>query len=110
MLARALEFSMGNRKDETNPFQWDHVQLSLPSISEYDPSIPRVQLIRKDGDAASGCVIFVDAGRVYSIGKERNRYSLRCICSRLQHYGNQDPTRKQRPGGKRPGAWAGICV
>jgi hypothetical protein len=110
MLARALELSMGNWKDETNAFQWDHVQLNLPSTSEYDPSIPRVRLIRKDGDVASGCVTFFDDGRVYSIGKERTRSSLRCICSRLQHYDNQDATRKRRPGGKIPGAWAGICV
>jgi hypothetical protein len=71
MLARALELSMGNRKDETNPFQWDYVQHNLPSTSEYDPSIPRVRLIRKDSDVASGCVTFFDDGRVYYIGKER---------------------------------------
>jgi hypothetical protein len=110
MLARALELSMGNRKDETNPFQWDNAQINLPSTSEYDPSIPRVRLIRKDGDVASGCVIFFDDGRFYSIGKERTRPSLRCICSRLQQYDNQDATRKRHPGGKRSGAWAGICV
>jgi hypothetical protein len=105
-----LELSMGNRKCEKNPFQWDHAQLILHSTSEYDPSIPRVRLIRKDGDVVSGCVTFFDDGRFYSIGKERTRSSLRCISSRLQQYDTQDATRKRRPGGKRPGAWAGICV
>jgi hypothetical protein len=56
----------------------------LPSTSEYDPSIPKVRLILKDGDVASGCVTFFDDGIVYSVGKERTRSSLRCICSRLQ--------------------------
>jgi hypothetical protein len=55
---------MGNRKHEKNPFQWYHVKLNLPSTSEYDPSIPRVRLIRKDGDVASGFVTFFDDGRV----------------------------------------------
>jgi hypothetical protein len=67
-------------------------------------------LIRKDGDVASGCVTFFYDGRCYSIGKERTSSSLRCICSILQQYGNQDATRKRRPGGKRPRAWAGMCV
>jgi hypothetical protein len=62
MLARALELCKGDHHDPSNPFQWDSVQLNLPDNPIYDPSIPRVRLIRTDRAVASGVITFFDDG------------------------------------------------
>jgi hypothetical protein len=90
MLTRALELCFGDRRDHTNPFQWETVQLNMPCTDGYDPSIPRVHLIRRDGEAASGVITFFDYGRVCGVGKPRVHAALRLVCSRLQFYSNQE--------------------
>ncbi|KAL7476116.1 hypothetical protein ACHAW6_001994 [Cyclotella cf. meneghiniana] len=45
---RILELAKGSPDDPANACQWDHVILNLPTMPSWDPSLPRILLIRKD--------------------------------------------------------------
>ena len=63
MHVRALEIIQGDRHDPKNAFQWDHVAVNWPFERDYDPSLPRVMRIRKDGNIASNVPTYMDDGR-----------------------------------------------
>lgn len=48
-----LHLCKGDRHDVNNLWQWDHVRLNLPGSEDYDPLMPRVMLLRKDGELAT---------------------------------------------------------
>eukprot|EP00956_Cyclotella_meneghiniana_P024771 scaffold50352_cov40-Cyclotella_meneghiniana.AAC.1 len=60
MMILAKELAYGRRKDVSNPFQWDKVVLNLPGSEHYDPRLPWVFKLRKDGSIASEAFIYVD--------------------------------------------------
>jgi hypothetical protein len=45
-----LELCKGGRHDPKNHWQWETVHLNLPGDVDYDLSMPRVMLLRKDGE------------------------------------------------------------
>ena len=105
MLERDLEICIGNHTDTNNPFHWDHVQFNLPCTIGYDLSLTCVWLIRFDGEVILRVIVFFNDGRVYRLGDEHLRYSLRQICAGLQLLGNQEAVRKSTAGSQRPRAW-----
>jgi hypothetical protein len=66
----AEEIIRGDRHDQTNAFQFDHVRLNLPGTSKYNPTEGWVSKRRKDGSLASDFVCFVNDQRVTGEGKE----------------------------------------
>ena len=54
----------GERTDDSNPFSWAVVRLNLPGSANYDPSLPWVAKLRKDGQVACDMYVYVDYGRV----------------------------------------------
>lgn len=91
-----MELCLGDRHDSSNPFQWNEVWLNLPGAQGYDPSLPRVILLRSDGEMATRKVVFVDdihgGGRAREL--EEIKPPVRCITSRMNYYGNQEASRK----------------
>lgn len=89
---RILEACMGNRHDENNEWQWEEVWLNLMFAAGYDCSLPRVILLRKDGEAATRKAVYVDdihpTGRDPP-GDERTRRAQRQLKSRMNSRGNQ---------------------
>jgi hypothetical protein len=59
-MAVADEVIKGDRQDERNIFQWIVVRLNLPGNRDYDPNIPWVSKLRKDGKIAADLFTFVD--------------------------------------------------
>jgi hypothetical protein len=55
-----LELAMGDRHDSKNPWQWETVRLNLPDDINYDPSMPQVMLLRRDGVLAIQEANYVD--------------------------------------------------
>jgi len=47
--SRIIELCKGVLSDERNDFQFAKCHLNLPFLMQYDPSMPRVMLLRKDG-------------------------------------------------------------
>ena len=41
-LLRICRYLLGDRKDESNSFQWDKVIENLPGMKDYDPTLPWV--------------------------------------------------------------------
>jgi hypothetical protein len=80
--------------DSTSAFQWSKIVLNLPASPDYDPSKPRVQLLRYDGRIAVGCITFFDDGRIYAPDNELAQRGIRQMCYSLQWLGNQEATRK----------------
>jgi hypothetical protein len=67
---RIMELAQGDPKDENNPFQYDYCWLNLPTAKNYDPSMPRVMLLTKDGELTTRRVTFIDDLHGASQGKE----------------------------------------
>ena len=88
--------------------------LNLPTATNYDPSLPRVLLLREDGEVAARQVTQVDDIRVAARAKvgEFDHAAAACkqLKSRLNSFGNQADDRKWRPPQLRPGAWNGIII
>ena len=66
--SRILELCKGDPTDISNEFHFASCHLNLPFSVRYDPSMPRVLLLRADGELATSETTFVDdihvAGRV----------------------------------------------
>lgn len=109
---RIMELCLGDRQDSSNPFQWNEVWLNLPGAQGYDPSLPRVILLRSDGEMATRKVVFVDdihgGGRAREL--EEIKPPVRYITSRMNYYGNQEASRKRRHPTLTPGAWNGVLI
>jgi hypothetical protein len=107
MLARALELAKGHPLDQESAFCFESVGLNLPGADGYDPALPRVWKIRRDGGIASDIVVYFDDGRIFGATEEMARRAVRQVAAALQALGNQDAARKRRAVSQRPGAWAG---
>ncbi len=55
-----LELCKGDRHDTNNHWQWETVRLNLPELKVYDPLMPLVMLLRKDGELATREANYVD--------------------------------------------------
>ena len=106
------EMIRGDRRDGSNPFQWESLMLNLPGTEAYNPSLPWVIQLRADNSMASGMTCFVDDQRVTGDGGKRVVEAGHAISTRESYVGLQDALRKLRhpEGSKRPGAWAGVNV
>ena len=111
--ARILEACMGNRRDPSNCWQWDRVHLNLPCADDYDASLPRVLLLRKDGKMATRQATFVDD--IHPSGRdegddEHTKMACKQLKSRMNSRGNRAEDRKYRPPSFTPGAWNGVVI
>ena len=60
---------MGDPKEANNLFAWDHIKLNVPGSKEYDPRLPWVMKVRKDGNLASGVSQYIDDLRTMTCTK-----------------------------------------
>lgn len=110
MMMRAVEFAKRPPTDPTSEFRVAKVVLNLPGCPGYDPSLPRVRMLRVDGTVCSDAVVFVDDGRIISASAYLGRLAIRQLTAGLQVLGIQDAGRKREFGGQRPRAWTGGVV
>ncbi len=108
-----LELAKGDRHEPKNPWQWEVVRLNLPGDSDYDPSTPRVMLLRADGEMATREANYVDD--IHPCIRERDDSGeARAACTRLKSkmnsLGNQADNWKYRLPTVTPGAWNGVLV
>jgi len=108
-----LELCKGDRHDPANHWQWETVQLNLPGDVDYDPSMPRVMLLRKDGELATREATYVDD--IHPCIRERDGSNeARKACAQLKSgmnsVGNQADDRKYRLPSPSPGAWNGVII
>eukprot|EP00978_Attheya_sp_CCMP212_P042877 scaffold269462_cov51-Attheya_sp.AAC.1 len=106
---RAKRHMLGEPEDDSNVFRWDMVIVNLPGNVVYDPSMPLIYKVRKDGTIAADIVCYVDDNRV-TAGSEEDAWRLSSrVAKSASWLGLQDAARKRRPPSQRPGPWAG-CV
>ena len=55
-----LELCKGDRHDPKNHWQWETKHLNLLGDVDYDPLMPRVMLLRKDGELATSEADYVN--------------------------------------------------
>jgi hypothetical protein len=108
-----LEMCKGDRRDATNHWQWETVCLNLPGHIDYDPSMPRVMLLRRDGELATREANYVDD--IHPCIRERDgsneaRQACAQLKSRMNALGNQADDRKYRLPTVTPGAWNGVII
>jgi len=81
---------------------------------KYDPSMPRVMLLRKDQELATGEETFVDDCHMAGGAKEGDCDHAEAGCkqlkSRMNSLGNQADDRKYRQPSLQPGAWSGLII
>jgi len=94
MHALGIEFVMGDPSSPDGTFSWCCIELNLPGMTEYDPSLPRVRKIRIDGLTAADLKSFFDDVRVYGPTKAITVQALRTIIAGLQWLGMQDAPHK----------------
>jgi len=107
---RAKHIALGDPADENNPFQWDHIKENLPCAKGYDPSLPWLMKMRKDGKSASDIAQYVDDMRIIAATQELAWQCSSRTAKTLCYLGLQDAARKRRPQSQRPGAWAGATI
>jgi hypothetical protein len=100
----------GDPKDENNVFRWDNVRLNLPGSPKYDPTLPWVFKVRKDGTPAADFFFYVDDNRTTGNTEREAWLAARRVASVCSFLGVQDASRKRRKASKTPGAWAGAVV
>ena len=100
ILEQAVELYIGNHTDTNNPFHWHHVHFNLPCATRYYTSLPRVWLIRFDGEVVVRVIVLFDYGYVYGLVSERVRSGLRQISAGLQYIRNKEADRKHTAGGQ----------
>ena len=108
-----LELCKGDRRNPKNHWQWETVRLNLPGSVDYDPSMPRVMLLRKDGELATREADYVDD--IHPCIREKDGSSeARNACaqlkSKMNSLGNQADDRKYRLPSLTPGAWNGVII
>ena len=87
--------------------------LDLPGSFGYNPSLPRVLLLRKDGELAKREADYVD--NIHPVIRERDDESkARQACVQLKpkmnSVGNQADDQKYRLPTPTPGAWNGVII
>ena len=109
-----LKICKGDRRDPENHWQWDSVVLlNLPGDLGYDPSMPRVMLLRKDSELATREANYMDD--IHPCIREREgtnqaRDACAQLKARMNSLGNQADDRKNRMPTLTPGAWNGVIV
>lgn len=93
----------GDPSSLSNPSKWSHVRLNLPGQANYDPTLPCVAKMRKDGAIACDFYIYVDDVRITGPSEEEIWRAVRKISSIFSYLGIQDAARKRRPPTTRPG-------
>jgi hypothetical protein len=108
-----LELCKGDRHDDNNLWQWETVHLNLPGSIDYDPSMPRVILLRKDGELATREANYVDDIHPCIREKDGSNEARRACAqlkTKMNAHGNQADDRKYRLPTVTPGAWNGVIV
>ena len=108
--ARALEIIHGDPSDPSNAFQWETIAENYPFTLGYNPSLPRIMKLRKDGDLASGSPTYVDDGRPVGSTNKNAKAAARQLCAGVNYLGEQDSSRKRRPVSLTPGAHTGKLL
>jgi hypothetical protein len=110
--SRILEWALRPPWDESSPFRWDKVVLNLPTDDPWDPSLPRVMLLRKDGELAARLVDYVDDIHPSVRGKDVRPATdaAHFLKSRMNSVGNMVSEEKYRRPTTRPGAWKGEII
>jgi len=106
----AEELVAGDRRDPTNPLQWESVYLNLPGSDAYDPTQPWVQLRTATGDLAAACKRYVDDFRTVGDSEEHCWQVTHKFASMFSYLGLQIALRKLRPPSQHPGPWAGTIA
>lgn len=106
----AEEVVLGDRRDPTNPFQWNRVQLNIPGTLKYDPSKSWIIKIRQDGKIASVLFTFVDDERIVGATRELAWQASSRLAKIQAYLGIQDAARKVGVCLQQPRAWAGAVV
>jgi len=107
---RAKRMILGDPKDPTNPFRWAKLVLNLPGSKGYNPTLPWIRKIRKDGTSASDLIGYVDDLRSWGASEDRAWRASSRIAKVLAFLGLQDAARKRRAPSQEPGAWAGSTI
>jgi hypothetical protein len=109
---RIMEMAQGNPQDESNPFHYHSCWLNLPMAKNYDPSMPQVMLLKKNGELATRRVTFVDDLHATSHGKlgKEAREAARVLACKMNHKGNQCAARKFGPPTLIPRPWNRIMT
>jgi hypothetical protein len=81
------EIIRGDRRDKSNPFQWESLMLNLPGTAAYNPSLPWVMQLQADNSMASGMTCFVDDQRVTGDGGKRVVEAGHAISTRESYVG-----------------------
>ena len=109
---RIMEMCMGDPEDDMNPFQYHEVWLNLPGAKNYDPSMPRLIFLTKEGEMATRKVTFVDdihgAARGSSDAPAREAY--RILACLMNYFANQVAARKVGPPTLIPRPWNGVMT
>ena len=105
------QLALGDRHDETNVFRWSSVRLNLPGDPRYDPTLPWVSKLRRDGITLAADVHqFVDDLRETGPTAEETWLASSRVAKTAAHFGCQDAARKRRLPLLSPGAWAGSVI
>ena len=110
MMIMAKFVAYGDRTDEENPFQWESVVLNLPGDPDYDPSLPWVMKVRRDGHLASEVYIYVDDGKFTGWNRLECWRAVQRFSKVLSWLGIQDAFRKRTGPSTKPGPWAGTVT
>jgi hypothetical protein len=96
----------GNPSSGKNVFKWDNACLNLPGSETYDPRLPWVYKVQKDGKPAAEFSFYVDDNRTTGNSEGEAWLTARRVASMCSHLGIQDAARKRRKASQTPGAWA----
>ena len=110
MMIMAKFIAYGDRTDESNPFRWESVVLNLPGDPDYDPTLPWVMKVRKDGHLASEVYIYVDDGKFTGWNRLECWRAVQRFSKVLSWLGIQDAFRKRTGPSTEPGPWAGTVT
>jgi hypothetical protein len=101
----------GDSNDDECVFHWDQVKMNLPGDPHYDPSLPLVFKVKKDGTPAADFFFHVDDNRTTGNSEQEAWQAARRVSSVCSYLGIQDASRKRRSKVSRmPGAWTGDMV
>jgi hypothetical protein len=108
-----LQLCKGDRHDINKHWQWDTVRLNLPGSEDYDPYMPRVMVLWKDGELATREAHYVD--NIHPCvckkeGSEEAQQACAQLKSQMNAWGNQADDQKYRLPTFTPRAWNGVII
>ena len=101
---RISECCEGDKHDETTPFQWGR--------TKYDPSLPRLLILCKDGELATRTrtYVYLDDIHLAARGKALASSGTKRMASQMNSRENQESAKKRRIDSLAPGAWRGWIL